>query len=143
MARPRPGVARSRARKLLLQALYQHALTQHEAGLLLEQYSADPELARADTAYFRELLFAIVAGQARLDELIQGCADRPIVQLDPVEHAILRIGMYELAERREIPYRVVVNEAVELSHRFGGADGHKFVNAVLDRASRTLRAEER
>jgi N utilization substance protein B len=126
-----------------MQALYQRALTQHDARELLDQYSADPELARADAEYFRELLFAIPPAEARLDELIQGCADRPIVQLDPVEHAILRIGMYELLERREIPYRVVVNEAVELCRRFGAEDGHKFVNAVLDRAARRLRAEER
>jgi len=126
-----------------MQALYQRALTQHSADELLDQYSVNPELERADAAYFRELLFGVVAAEVRLDELIQGCADRPLVQLDPVEHAILRIGVFELAERREIPYRVVVNEAVELSHLFGAADGHKFVNAVLDRAARTLRAEER
>ena len=100
-------------------------------------------LAGADADYFRELLFAIPPAEPQLDELIQGCADRPIVQLDPVEHAILRLGMYELLERREIPYRVVVNEAVELCRRFGAEDGHKFVNAVLDRAARKLRAEVR
>ena len=143
MARTRPGIARTRARKLLMQALYQRSLTQHDTRTLLEQYSADPELARADADYFRELLFAIPPVEPQLDELIQSCADRPIVQLDPVEHAILRLGMYELLERREIPYRVVVNEAVELCRRFGAEDGHKFVNAVLDRAARKLRAEER
>ena len=143
MARTRPGIARTRARKLLMQALYQRSLTQHDARTLLEQYSADPELARADADYFRELLFAIPPVEPQLDERIQSCADRPIVQLDPVEHAILRLGMYELLERREIPYRVVVNEAVELCRRFGAEDGHKFVNAVLDRAARKLRAEER
>jgi transcription antitermination protein NusB len=143
MSRPRSGVARSRARQLLMQALYQRSLAHHDVRELLEQYGADPEFARADGAYFRELLAAILPAEGRLDELIQSYADRPLVQLDPVEHAILRIGMYELLERREIPYRVVVNEAVELSHRFGAADGHKFVNAVLDRAARALRAEER
>ena len=126
-----------------MQALYQRALTRDDAAALYDQYRDDPELARADADYFRELLFAIPPAEARLDELILGCADRPVEQLDPVEHAILRIGMYELEERREIPYRVIVNEAVELSHRFGAADGHKFVNAVLDRAARTLRADER
>jgi N utilization substance protein B len=126
-----------------MQALYQRALTRDDATALYDQYRDDPELARADADYFRELLFAIPPAEARLDALILGCADRPVEQLDPVEHAILRIGMYELEERREIPYRVVVNEAVELSHRFGAADGHKFVNAVLDRAARTLRADER
>jgi N utilization substance protein B len=126
-----------------MQALYQRVLAGDDATALYDQYRDDPELARADAEYFRELLFAIPASEARLDELIRTCVDRPVEQLDPVEHAILRIGVYELAERREIPFRVVVNEAVELSHRFGAADGHKFVNAVLDRASRTLRADER
>jgi N utilization substance protein B len=126
-----------------MQALYQRILTGDDAAALYDQYRDDPELARADTDYFRELLFAVTAAETRLDDLIRTCVDRPVEQLDPVEHAILRIGMFELAERREIPFRVVVNEAVELSHRFGAADGHKFVNAVLDRAARTLRADER
>ena len=126
-----------------MQALYQRALTRDDAPVLYDQYRNDPELARADADYFRELLFAIPPAETRLDELIRTCVDRPLEQLDPVEHSILRIGMYELEQRREIPYRVVVNEAVELSHRFGAADGHKFVNAVLDRAARTLRADER
>jgi N utilization substance protein B len=143
VARARPGIARSRARKLLMQALYQRSLTLHDARTLLDQYSADPEFALADADYFRELLFAIPPLEPQLDELIQASADRPIAQLDPVEHAILRLGVYELRERREIPYRVVVNEAVELCKRFGAEDGHKFVNAVLDRAARRLRAEER
>jgi N utilization substance protein B len=142
VARSRPGVARSRARRLLTQALYQRGLTGHDVDELLDQYSANSDYARADAVYFRELLLGIVAAESRLDELIQSCVDRPLVQLDPVEHAILRIGVFELAERREIPYRVVVNEAIELSHLFGAADGHKFVNAVLDRAARTLRAGE-
>jgi N utilization substance protein B len=138
----RAGAARRRARNLLLQALYARALTHHDANTLLEQFSADPELARADATYFRELLLAIPAAEERLDALIKSCVDRPLAQLDPVEHAILRIGVFELEQRREIPYRVVVNEALELSHRFGAAEAHKFVNAVLDRAARELRAGE-
>jgi N utilization substance protein B len=142
MARSRAAAARSRARRLLLQALYQRALTHHDPHVLLAQFSQEAEYARADEAYFRELLFAIPEAEGRLDAVIQDCSDRPVAQLDPVEHAILLIGVYELAERREVPWRVVVNESVELSHRFGAADGHKFVNAVLDRAARTLRAGE-
>jgi N utilization substance protein B len=142
VARSAAHGARRRARRLLLQALYQRALTRDGPQALLDQFSADPDLARADAAYFRELLSAIPPCEARLDELIQSCADRPLVRLDPVEHAILRIGMYELEQRREIPYRVVVTEALELCHRYGAAEGHKFVNAVLDRAARTLRPGE-
>jgi transcription antitermination protein NusB len=142
VARSRAAAARSRARRLLLQALYQRSLTRHDAGVLLDQFRQDADYARADDAYFRELLFAIPEAEGRLDAVIQDCTDRPVAQLDPVEHAILRIGVYELAERREVPWRVVVNEGVELSHRFGAAEGHKFVNAVLDRAARTLRAGE-
>ncbi|MEO0973499.1 MAG: transcription antitermination factor NusB, partial [Pseudomonadota bacterium] len=98
---------------------------------------------RVDQAFFRELLLGVETHREVLDELIAAHASRPLAQLDPIEHATLLIGVYELRERLETPYRVVLNEALELAHEFGGEDGHKFVNAILDKASLTLREAER
>ena len=81
-------------------------------------------------------------GVAALDASLGELIDRPVGQLDPVERAVLLIGLYELGQRLDVPYRVVINEGVELAKRFGATEGHKFVNAVLDRAARTLRAAE-
>lgn len=96
-----------------------------------------------DAAYFKELVLTVPAQAAELDSLLGGLADRPVARLDPVERAILLIGLYELRQRPEVPYRVVINEAVELAKFYGGEDGHRYVNAVLDRASESLRSAER
>jgi len=96
-----------------------------------------------DGGYFKELVLQVPAQAAELDGLLGTLADRPVAQLDPVERAILLIGLYELRQRPEVPYRVVINEAVELAKFYGGEDGHRYVNAVLDRASETLRSVER
>ncbi len=88
------------------------------------------------------MLQGIVEGAAALDALLAQWLDRPVGQLDPVEHAVLLIGVEELRAHVEVPYRVVLNEGVELAKKFGATDGHKFINAVLDRAARELRAAE-
>jgi N utilization substance protein B len=141
-ARRRPG-PRTLARRLACQALYQQDIAGQSARDLISQFNEFPGLERADPPFFRELLMGIETHREQLDEMIASRSDRPISQLDPVEHAILLIGLYELRERLETPWRVIVNEALELCHAFGGEDGHKFVNALLDRAASTLRQAER
>lgn len=130
---------RSRARELALQALYQAELTDHDKRELLQQFRERDEYARVDQAYFDELIERICADKARLAETVGNFADRPVAQLDPVEFAILLIGCYELESRPDVPFRAVINEAVNLAKRFGAEEGHKYVNAVLDRAARSLR----
>ncbi len=133
---------RSRARELIVQALYQKQLTGHDAVELVKQFKDRDEYRRADTDYFNEILPAICAGQAELESKIAELADRPPSQLDPVEMAVLLLGFFELEERQDVPYRVVINESINLAKRFGSVDGHKYVNAVLDKAADKLRPAE-
>jgi len=125
-----------------MQALYQWQLTQQSEAEIRGQFEAGKELEGGDLEYFSELLRECSQQSQALDSSLGEFIDRPLEQLDPVEHAILLIGMYELASRVDIPYRVVINEGVELSKRFGATDGHRYVNAVLDKAARTKRAAE-
>jgi N utilization substance protein B len=133
---------RSIARKCAMQVLYQWQLTQQPAEELLLQYLGADELAGADVEYFSELVRECIARKVQLDAVIAEHADRPTDQLDLVEHAILLIGMYELCSRLDVPYRVVINEGVELSKRFGATDGHRYINALLDKAGRARRTAE-
>lgn len=134
--------ARSIARKLAMQALYQWQLTGQTAADINLQFLADEESDGADKEYFTELLKSVVGQQEKIDAALKPLVDRPLDQLDPVEKAILMIGAYELMDRVDIPYRVVINEGVDLCKRFGATDAHKYVNAVLDRAARELRTAE-
>jgi transcription antitermination protein NusB len=134
--------ARSVARKLALQALYRWQLNAAPWQDLMQEFAEAEDMARADQEYFRALVQAVCGSRAELDAALVGFMDRPPEQLDPVEHAVLLIGAHELKHNPEVPYRVVINEAVTLAKRFGATDGHKFVNAVLDRAARTLRPHE-
>jgi transcription antitermination protein NusB len=135
--------ARSMARKLVMQALYQWQMTAHEANDLSKQFIESEEFGAADRDYFNELLRGCIKGKEQIDAAIAPFIDRPLEQLDPVETAILMIGMYELRSRIDVPYRVVINEAVDLAKRFGATDAHKYVNAVLDRAAKDIRSAER
>lgn len=133
------------ARKLSMQALYQWQLTGQApdaAGDLCKQFAEEEEHATADAEYFAELVQQVIARQAEIDAVLGTFADRPVAQLDPVERAILWIGIFELLSRLDVPHRVVINEAVELSKRFGATDGHKYINALLDRAAREHRPEK-
>lgn len=145
MARPRAdrsARARSLARRLALQALYQWQMTGHSFAELRNQYTQDEGYPEVDPEYFKSLLQGTVEGAAEIDGLLAQWLDRPVAQLDPIEHAVLLIGVEELRAHFEVPYRVVLNEGVELAKKFGATDGHKFINAVLDRAARQLRAAE-
>lgn len=135
--------ARSIARKLAMQALYQWQLTQQSAAEITKQFLESEESAGVDREHFEELVGSCIARHEELTGLLAPFLDRPLDQLDPVEAAILMIGMYELRQRVDIPYRVVINEAVDLCKRFGATDAHKYINAVLDRAAREIRAAER
>ena len=145
MTRPRSdrsGRARSLSRRLALQALYQWQMTGQSFPALRNQYTSDEGYAEVDPEFFQQLLQGVVEDSAALDAMIGGWLDRPVAQLDPVEHAVLLIGVEELRAHVEVPYKVVLNECVELTKKFGATDGHKFINAVLDRAARQLRAAE-
>ncbi len=135
--------ARSVARKLAMQAVYQSLLNEQPWQDLHQQFVAGEEMARADRDYFRELIEQADGRRAQLEELIGLCTDRPVTGLDPIERAILVLGAYEMHARPDVPFRVVINEGVELARRFGAADGHKFVNAVLDCLAARLRPHER
>jgi len=137
-----PG-RRGRARELIVQALYQMQIAGHDSGELLRQFHERPEYARSEQAYFDDTLPAICAGRDELAAAIAQYSDRPFEQLDPVESGILLLGFFELQSKPDIPYRVVINEAVNLSKRFGAVDGHKFINALLDRAVPDLRPDTR
>jgi transcription antitermination protein NusB len=133
---------RSVARKLALQALYRWQLNECPWQDLMSEFGDADDMPRADREYFRTLVEGVCAARPQLDARLASYADREPAQLDPIEHGILLIGLYELTSRPEVPFRVAINEAVILARRFGATDGHKFVNAVLDRAARELRPEE-
>jgi transcription antitermination protein NusB len=138
----RKSGARKVARKLALQALYRWQLNACEWQDLVSEFATDADMPRADAEYFQALIAAITCSHDELDAALAPLLDRSPAQLDPVEHALLLIGSYELQHRPEVPFRVVINEAVTLARRFGATDGHKFVNGVLDRAARLWRVEE-
>ena len=139
MSGSRVAGARSRARDLTVQALYQQQIADHSATELLTQFHDRQEFASVDQEYFDEVLTAICNNLEALTICIDRYADRPVSQLDPVELSILLLGFHELQERSDIPYRVVINEAVNLCKKFGAVDGYKYVNALLDRAAAELR----
>jgi len=133
---------RSRARLLVVQALYQLQIGGHDKAELLTQFHAREEYQRVDQEYFDAVLAAICDTQDALEDSIGGIADRPVAHLDPVERAILLLGFHELEARLDVPYKAVINEAVNLAKRLGAQDGHKYINAVLDRASQSIRKAE-
>jgi len=139
MSKPASAGARSRARELIVQALYQMQLTGHSADELVAQFQARPDYNRVDRKFFDKVLPELVNRRSELESIIARYVDRPVEQLDPVEAGILLLGIHELDAMPETPFRVVINEAVNLAKRFGAMDGHKYINAVLDRAVNSLR----
>jgi N utilization substance protein B len=141
-AAPQYSGARSVARKLALQALYRWQLNSAPWQDLVLEFADAEDMPRADREYFRTLIEGVTGAHPQLESRLAACSDREPRLLDPIEHAALLIGLYELEFQSEVPYRTAINEAVQLARRFGATDGHKFVNAVLDRAARTLRPGE-
>ena len=126
-----------------MQSLYQLQIAGHDVDELLGQFHERPDYQRVDQEYFDEVLEAVCESKDALEKDIEQFADRPLSQLDPVERGILLLGFFELRSRPDVPYKVVINECVELTRRFGAVDGHKYVNALLDRAAAGLRPGER
>jgi len=134
---------RGRAREFLAQALYQAQLTGQEHAELARQFAERDEYARVDQDWFREILKGAMAHRAGHEADIAEFADRPFDQLDPVEIAVLLVGLEELRYHPEVPFRVVINEAVSVARRFGAEEGHKYVNAILDAAAARYRQPEK
>jgi N utilization substance protein B len=142
-ATTRSGGSRHKARRSAVQALYQWQLTQQEPTEIESHFVLDHEMHGVDLEYFHSLIREIPLHLHELDDHLIPHLDRELMEVDPVERAILRIGAYELEFRLEIPYRVILDEAIELAKVFGAEHGHKYVNAILDKVASGLRAEER
>lgn len=130
---------RTRARELMVQALYQKLIAGHTTSELISQYQAQAAYKRVDQSYFDEHFELISNTQGTLESKIEELIDRPLKQLDPIELSILLIGVHELNSCIDIPYKVVINEGVNLAKRFGSIEGHKYINACLDLAASSLR----
>lgn len=130
------------ARELVLRSLYQWLLTGDDFARLLVQAEEAEEYPQANTTFLKDLLDGILKEAAALDAALSPHLDRKVAELSPIEHGVLLIGAYELSHSLDVPYRVAINEAVELAKRYGGTDGHKFVNGVLDKLAKETRQVE-
>ena len=134
--------ARRRAREIAVQGLYSWQMSGLPAAEILAHLSDSKDFERADGAMLQRLLSGTIDAAENLREMLSPLLDRPWPELSPVERAVLLLAAFELSAMPEVPYRVVINEAVELTKIFGGTDGHKYVNGVLDRVSRARRPAE-
>jgi N utilization substance protein B len=134
--------ARRRAREFALQGLYEWLISGSDAGVIDAHVREQDGFSKCDTAHFDALLHGCIHEAADLDAVLARHVDRKTSELSPVEHAVLMIGSYELRHCIDVPYKVAINEAVELAKSFGGTDGHKYVNGVLDKAAADLRPAE-
>lgn len=134
---------RHRAREFALQGIYQWLLNQEDVAVIEAHIRQAHGFEKADIEHFETLIYGTIKETNELRDKISPLLDRPITELSPVEHAALLIGAFELKNHLEIPYRVVINEAVELTKSFGGAEGHKYVNGVLDKLAGELRQVEK
>ena len=142
LAPPRPRSARRRSREFALQGLYEWLVGRGDVAAIDAHMREQEGFGKCDRPHFDALLQGCIAQAAELDAALAHHLDRRLQELSPVEHGVLLIGAYELAHCIDIPYRVAINEAVELAKSFGGTDGHKYVNGVLDKAAATLRPTE-
>ncbi len=133
---------RHRARELAMQGIYQWRITAGDEAKIEKQIQSEKNIGRFDKELFAKLLRGALSHHADIEALITPHLDRPLEELSPVEFAVLLLGAFELVQNLEVPYRVVINEAVELAKTFGGTDGHKFVNGVLDKLAPQVRALE-
>lgn len=139
----RAGTAqRKKARKLIIQALYQWQISGSGITQIEAEFRADNDFDKIDAEYFKDVFREIPKMVTELDRDIEPFLDRAVSDVDPIEMNLLRMGVYEFKHRIDVPYRVVINEAVELAKLFGGTDGHKYVNSILDKLSLRLRAAE-
>jgi len=134
--------ARSRARRRATQALYAWQVGGNPMAAVIEEFRHEQDMEIADIAYFEDLLRGVDTHCADLDAALTPFLDREPGQVDPIERAVLRLAAYELRHRPDVPYRVVLNEAIEVAKRFGAEHGHTYVNGVLDKAAKAWRAGE-
>ncbi len=127
---------------MAVQALYSWQIADQPVSDIEAQFRTDNDFAKVDGAYFHELLTGVPRNLTELDEHLGLVLDRPVKDVDPIELAILRIGVYELTRRIDVPYRVVINEGIEMAKTFGATDGHKYVNGILDKLAPRLRSAE-
>ena len=137
------GNPRHRARRAALQAIYQWQMTAEALEIIAAQFRDDKSWTPIDEELFSAHLYGVPANVTALDEHLQPILDRPVAQLDAIERAILRMGAFELTHREDIPWRVVINECVELAREFGAEQSHKYVNGILDNLARRTRDEAR
>jgi len=133
---------RSLARRYAMQSIFQWQLKGQDEDLVDLHFIVEKDRNKIDRAYFEELVHQVVERVATLDDEISPLLDRPILELDPVERAVLRLGTYEFMCKLDVPYRVVINEAVELCKRYGAENSHKYINGVLDKLAKKLRSIE-
>lgn len=138
----RPRSARRRSREFALQGLYEWLVGRADAGVIDAHMREQDGFGKCDSAHFDALLHGCIAQAAALDAALAQHLDRRLQELSPVEHGVLLIGAYELQHCMDVPYKVAINEAVELAKSFGGTDGHKYVNGVLDKTAADLRPAE-
>lgn len=137
------AATRSRARHFAMQAIYQWQMTGNTVPVIEAEYHSDNDMSKVDTEYFHALFSGVVAEKERLDALfLPHLRGLTLTELDPVTAAILRLACFEFSERIDVPYKVVINESVNLAKKFGAADSHKFVNGVLDKVAVDARGPE-
>jgi len=134
--------ARSRSRRRALQAIYAWQMADAPVERVLDQFRHEQDMEVADLEYFEALVRGVAEHCAELDAALAKFVDRDIAQIDPIERAVLRIAAFELRRRPDVPYRVVINEAIETTKRFGAEDSYKYINGVLDKVARTVRTTE-
>ncbi len=134
--------SRRRARRLLLQALYQWQMSGADAADIERQFGEDPNFARVDGVFFHEVLRGVIDNSGALDDCLAPLLDRKVMELDRVELALLRMGVYELCFRHDVPFKVAIDEAVGLARLFGAEESHRYINGVLDKVARAQRARE-
>lgn len=133
---------RTESRRVALQAIYQWQLTNESIPQIVKQFNEDGLLAEVELEWFKELLMEVSNHAEALDALFADYLDRSVARIDPVERAIMRMGAYELQSKVEIPYKVIINESVELAKRFGAEESHKYINGILDKVAKQLRELE-
>ena len=138
-----PGFqARSRARRRALQALYQWRINPREIGEIIAEFMEEQDFSNVDSTLFRALCQGVTGQQQGLDEELEKYLDRPIEHLDVMARVILQIGLFEILQQADTPARVIIDECVDLAHRFGAELGHTYINGVLDKAARSARPAE-
>jgi len=139
---PKAGKNRRKSRELALKGIYQGLMNQSELRKILRDMADDMDFDRADQAFFRQLIEGVAEHMPELEQRIAAYVDRAVTELSPIEHAVLCLSAYELIYEPSVPYRVVINEGVELAKIYGGIDGHKYVNGVLDKLAKLMRPDE-